>query len=195
MLRLGDKKVGKLYLGDKAVKKCYLGDSLVYSAFKPKQVGDIVDWAGYTWIVVNDNGDGTIVLAMQNIYELTAFGLNSTYAGSTLATRAKAFENSLSAFALAQAVETTVNGVTGKVFAASEDQLFLNYGGFSYFKDNASRIASYNGSNKMWWTSSDSKRHTNDVRYATAIYTSGNWTNGGVKQSYGFRPFVTVKQF
>lgn len=35
MLRLGDKKVGKLYLGDKAVKKCYLGDSLVYSSKPP----------------------------------------------------------------------------------------------------------------------------------------------------------------
>lgn len=152
----------------------------------PKAVGDRMDWAGYNWIVVNDNGDGTIVLAMSEIYELTQFGTNATYAGSTLAAKAKTFEESLPAEALVQAVETTVNSVTAKVFVASYEQAM---GDFSYFGNQSNRIFKYNGNPETWYTSSDS-----GDGYCYAITVQGTGYRPKPNPNYGFLPFITIKQ-
>ena len=173
-----------------ALSQAEKNSSLCFVRSEPAKVGEAINWAGYNWIVVNDNGDGTIVLAMQDIYELTTFGSNNIYASSTLAARAKAFEDSLSDEALEKAIETTVNGVTAKVFVASQEQVFNS--GFSYFISNASRIAEYGGDKNPWWTSTP---HTGDTSRVRTVAASGIDTRGAIASTYGFRPFITIYQF
>lgn len=193
MFSLGGQNISDIYVGENKISEAYLGNELVYRASKPlKQVGDIVEWAGYTWIVVNDNGDGTIVLASSEIYEITKFGSNNIYLGSILAERAKAFEDLLPDESLEQAVETTVEGVTGNVFVPTREQAG---GGFEYFISNDSRICQYNGANMAWWLSSLPINST-AATTGSAVKNNGELINANIiTREYGFRPFVTVKQF
>ena len=149
-------------------------------------LGDDVKWGGYTWIVVQRTGS-TVYLALDHIYEMCQFNSNGStaYSGSNLAARAKAFENALPASALANAVNTTVNGVTSKIFVASYEQV---NGGFTYFSGNADRICLYaNGAAQWWWTSSP------DGGGGVYRVNSGGSIDGlGPTGTYGFRPFVGI---
>ena len=192
MFGLGNKKIGSIHLGNTKIAKAYLGDKLVFDGTKSTMpdmnVGNIINWAGYEWIVVNDNEDGTVVLAMKDVYLLTAFNTNgyAAYSGSTIATRAKTLEDSLDSDLISQAVDVTVSGVTSKVFVPTYTQVFNR---FSYFQNDNSRIAYFNGVAKEWWLSSN----YNSV-YIDMVWTTGkrSWDQPGY--THGFRPFVTLKK-
>lgn len=149
-------------------------------------LGDGVKWGGYDWIVVQKTGS-TIYLALDHIHEMCQFGSNNTYRGSNLAARCTAFQNTIPASALANAINTTVNGVTAKIFVASYDQV---NGGFTYFSGNNNRIClDSNGAAQWWWTSSPGSGS-----YVYGVYTDGSIYLGSLPTSaLGFRPFVAVK--
>lgn len=154
----------------------------------PMTVGEIVQWAGYDWIVVNDNGDGTVVLAMNEIYEQTEFG-STSYANSILKTKVNAFENSLPSVALQQAVDTVVSGVASKVFVPIYQQVFG--GEFSYFNSNSRRRCMYNGQYRSWWLSADEPGYSG---YIVAVCDTGGYIRSRYVDTNGFRPFITVKE-
>lgn len=189
MIKLGNQKISSLYLGTNKIKKAYLGNDLVFSSYTPPQIniGDIIDFAGYKWIVVNDNGNGTVVLAMQYIYDSTVFGPNSTYAGSTLENITKSYENSFPPDALSQIVSTTVNGVTSKVFVPSQENV---NGGYDYFSDDNSRICQKDGRDQIWWTSSSTSDNKLYVVITTGQVLSGRAPNNPA----GARLFITIKK-
>lgn len=150
-------------------------------------VGNKITFIGKEWLVVNKTSNQAI-LARSVIESKTIFGSNSTYSGSDLANTAKTYENNFSGInkvLLATCCpETTVNGVTAKIFVPSYDQV---NGGFSHFKNNTNRICQYNGTNDNWWTSSP------DGDYAYYVYSDGGINDYGyVSYSLGFRPFVAL---
>lgn len=147
-------------------------------------LGSNVRWANHEWIVVHQEGS-TVYLALTTIYEKCQFGSNNTYAGSNLAARAMAFQNSLPADIVAKAVNTTVNGVTSKIFVASYEQM---NGGFSWFNSNERRICKYNGTADWYWTSSPGS--SSDVYF---VSSDGGINYRNPTNTIGFRPFVAIK--
>ena len=85
------------------------------------------------------------------------------------------------------AFNTTVNGVTAKVFVASYEQM---NGGFSYFSNNDRRKCKRGSEYYYYWTSSPAKG-TNNL---WAINTVGTFDNSDFyaspRASIGFRPFI-----
>lgn len=155
----------------------------------PTTLGIKCTWAGHDWIVCHVESD-RIYLACAEIYEFCAFDSDqnhTSYAGSNLAARAKAFENSLPASAKANAINTTVNGVTAKIFVASKEQLD---GGFSWFNSNDRRDL-FDGSANFYWTSST---HTNTTRVWYVYRSSGKFDYTNPTQTGGLRPFVALKR-
>ena len=147
--------------------------------------GSLVKWGGYYWIVVHKHS-GVLYLALDHIYEMCRFGSNNTYMGSNLAARCTAFANTIPAATLNKAQNTTVNGVTAKIFVCSYEQA---NGGFDYFAVQGQRICKdANGAAQVWWTSSPS---SSNVYY---VNTDGGIDDGnyGPTNTYGFRPFVAV---
>ena len=149
--------------------------------------GSLVKWGGYYWIVVHKHS-GILYLALDHIYEMCQFNSNGStaYSGSNLAARCTAFANTIPAATLNKAQNTTVNGVTAKIFVCSYEQA---NGGFDYFNSNGNRICKdSNGAAQVWWTSSPSGSNVCYVGTVGSIndyYVSPTGT-------YGFRPFVAV---
>lgn len=169
--------------------KSYLGvgSASTDTVTKMSDVGAIVKWANKWWVVVHRDSN-LIYLAYYCIYSNTQFGSNNVYAGSTLASVAKNFENTLGSTYLAQCQNVTVNGVTAKVFVPSKEQLEST---FIYMAMSAAnRIANYNGSAQYWWTSTP--RSGSGVYY---VNTDGSVLYGNYLPStaYGFRPFVALR--
>lgn len=173
-----------------ALSETEKSSGLFFVQLPTKKVGDVVEWGGYSWIVVNENDDNTVVLAANEIYEQNIqFGPNLNYTDSNLVVKAKAFEDSLPPEALRQAVETTHEGVTSKVFVADYDQVFE--GGFSYFDSDGKRVCTYNGSASPWWLSSDLPGFS---EYIVFVLVSGGWGRAKNNNGAGLRLFVTIKQ-
>lgn len=59
----------------------------------------------------------------------------------------------------------------------------------SYFSDNNSRIAYYNGSVSYWWTRSPYSR---DSYFVYRVYSDGGWYYDDASDSYGVRPTFIV---
>ena len=181
------KKVTLANLASYLVSEGYVaGGSATGGVEVVTDVGAVVKWAGYTWIVVHVQDDMTY-LALKNIYSTTIFGSNNTYKGSTLATVAANFQNSLPAAALAMCNNVTVEGVTAKVFVPTYAQC---NGGFEYYSSNADRIAKNSaGTATAWWTCTG-----HGSSYVYYMGTGGNLYSGGVpSDSYGFRPHVALQ--
>lgn len=162
-------------------------NGLYFVKSNPYAVGETVNWAGYEWIVVNDNGDETVVLAMSEIYELTEWGDASAYKDSTLLLRVQEFEESLPKDALSQAVTITFRQVTAKVFVPDYGLIRDTW---DYLKIQGNRVFKYNGTPTEWWTS---------VTYYTNLpyYIGSDGSLAGYQDESnqsGFLPFVTVKQ-
>ena len=170
-------------------KKVTLADLASYMVSKgyirkPAVVGDTISWADYTWIIVHVE-NGMTYLALKNIYSLTQFGQFNKYAGSTLASVAKTFENSLPAEALAMCQDVTVEGVTAKVFVPTHAQC---KGGFEYYSSNANRIAYYNNAAQYWWTVT-----TTSLKNLYLVASDGSfYPNGNCSGTRGFRPHVAL---
>lgn len=149
-------------------------------------VGSTITFKGKSWIVAHKNGNN-IYVSDSVIESMTTFGNNNTYSGSTLASVASTFQNSLSLTSNEQALipNTSVNGVSSKIFVASYEQM---NGGWSYFNSNTRRVCKYNGSAQVYWTSSPIS--DSDV---WCVSTDGSLNyGGGPSSSYGFRPSVCL---
>ena len=147
--------------------------------------GSLVKWGGYYWIVVHKRS-GILYLALDHIYEMCQFGSNNTYRGSNLAARCTAFANTIPTATLNKAQNTTVNGVTAKIFVCSYEQA---NGGFDYFNSNGNRICKdSNGAAQIWWTSSP---NGSGVFYVNTV-GSISYGNSDPTGTRGFRPFVAV---
>ena len=148
-------------------------------------VGSTISFKGKNWIVAHKSGNN-IYVSDSVIESLTAFGNNTVYAGSTLASVASTFQNSLGLTSVEQNLipNTTVNGVTAKVFVASYEQM---NGGWSYFNSNQRRICNYNGNAQWYWTSSPYS--SSSVWY---VSTDGSLYNDGPDGTGGFRPSVCL---
>ena len=143
-------------------------------------VGKPVRWANDIWICVHQSGS-TYYLAATSIYCITQFGSNANYAGSTLAAMCTHVQNITPQDSLDLAINTSVNGVTAKIFVASYEQLD---GEFSYFSDNIQRQCDYT----HYWTSS--ARDSNVGRYVT---NGGDFNTNSSAGEFGFRPFVALQ--
>lgn len=148
-------------------------------------VGSTITFKGKSWIVAHKSGNN-IYCSDTVIESKTQFGNNSTYAGSTLASVASTFKNSLSFNSVEEALvpNTNVNGVNAKIFVASYDQM---NGGWSYFNSNDRRICNYNGSPDYYWTSSPDSGGVWLVNSSGYLYADVSPSNSG-----GFRPSVCL---
>ena len=151
-------------------------------------VGNTITFIGKEWLVVNKTANQAI-LARNVIESETTLGASSKYSESTIASAAKSYENSFigvnKTLINCMCPETTVNGVTARIFVPSVSQV---NGGFAHFNSNENRICQYNGRDHSWWTSSE---YTADTLYYIdengALYYG---YQGGANYSHGFRPFV-----
>ena len=152
-------------------------------------VGSVVVFDGKLWRVVHKSGTVAYLASLYWIRDTQFDSDGSTaYAGSDLASVAMSFQNSMSASALAQCNNTTVNGVSAKVFVCSYEQA---NGGFSYFNSDLRRILYNTAGDKMtWWTSSPDS--SSGVYY---IYSGGNLVSSSPTATgpKGFRPFVALR--
>lgn len=148
-------------------------------------VGSTITFKGKSWIVAHKNGNN-IYVSDSAIESMTTFGNNTTYSGSTLASVASTFQNSLSLTSNEQALipNTSVNGVSSKIFVASYEQM---NGGWSYFNSDTRRVCKYNGSAQVYWTSSPT-----GGGYVWCVRAGGYLDYSSPGHSYGFRPSVCL---
>lgn len=148
-------------------------------------VGSTITFKGQQWIVAHVSG-GKMYCSLTTISSNTKFGNNNIYAGSTLASVAKSFERSLDMNTLEQLLvpNTTVNGVTAKVFVASYEQM---NGGWSYFNSDARRICKYGEYAEMYWTSS-----LFNTGLLWTVDSGGNLGGYSLRDTYGFRPSICL---
>lgn len=148
-------------------------------------VGSTITFKGKSWIVAHKNGNN-IYVSDSVIESMTTFGNNTTYSGSTLASVASTFQNSLSLTSNEQALipNTSVNGVSSKIFVASYEQM---NGGWSYFNSDTRRVCKYKGSAQVYWTSSPYSGST-----VWCVSTDGSLSSSFPGNSFGFRPSVCL---
>ena len=152
-------------------------------------LGSTVTMAGHSWTVCHISGN-KYYLARTTIYNLTKFGDNTTYNGSTLQGVASGFESSIFSSGVNKHIKDylmqneTHDGVTSKIFVTSYSQM---NGGFSWFNSNERRICQYNGSNQYYWTSSP-----NGSGGVWIVYTDAYLNYGNPSGSDGFRPFACI---
>ena len=153
-------------------------------------VGNLVTFDNKEWRVVHQEGT-RYYLGLNSLVGSETFGNNSIYAGSNLAVKAKSYEtDTMSATALEYCVDTTVEEVTGKVFAATYDQM---NGGFSYFTTNESRVCTLNGTATTYWTSS---KHPSNTSSVANVDSAGNISYQGPSSfANSFRPFICIKYY
>ena len=153
---------------------------------------------GFDYVIVHI--DTSIAYAIIEVCPMeTQFGSNSTYAGSTIANLCNTWYNTNVPAALRNAgvfVSVTTEGVSSPCFIPTYDQM---NGGFSYFTDNAHRIAaafvnagfvsgSYNGYN-YWTSTADS---SGNVWY---VNNTGDFSGDrGPGTSGGFRPCLAINR-
>ena len=149
-------------------------------------VGSTIKFKGKNWIVAHKSGNN-IYVSDSVIESDTMFGSDSEYRGSTLSSAASTFQNNLNLTVAEQNLipNTTVNGVTAKVFVASREQM---NSGWSYFNSSARRICKYNGSAQIYWTSSPGE--DGDVYIVAA--NGGLDPGGNSRATYGFRPSICL---
>lgn len=146
-------------------------------------VGTIVKWANENWIICHTVDDLIYLAGLFFVSTSQVFDSNDSteYAGSDLAQACVTYQNTIPSDSLALAVNTTVNGVTNKIFVASYEQM---NGGFMLFYSNSQRelmdgsycTSSPASSDKVWRVMSDGSFGSH---YPTYVH--------------GFRPFVALR--
>lgn len=148
-------------------------------------VGTIVKWANKNWIICHTE-NGLIYLAglfFVSTSQKFDSGGSTAYAGSDLAQACVTYQNTIPSDSLALAVNTTVNGVTNKIFVASYEQM---NGGFMIFYSNSQRELM----NRNYWTSSSSSSTSVwNVRHDGSLSVGSSNTVAAI----GFRPFVALR--
>ena len=152
-------------------------------------VGTIVKWANKNWIICHTE-NGLIYLAglffvstsqpFDSEFDFDSGG-SAAYAGSDLAQACVTYQNTIPSDSLALAVNTTVNGVTNKIFVASYEQM---NGGFMLFYSDSQRELM----DTVYWTSSS--RSSNVI---WGVFAGGVLSNLGPTDTRGFRPFVALR--
>ena len=148
-------------------------------------VGTIVQWANKNWIICHTE-NGLIYLAglfLVSTSQKFDSGGSTAYAGSDLAQVCVTYQNTIPSDSLALAVNTTVNGVTNKIFVASYEQ--MNGGFMLFYYDNQRELM-----NRVYWTSS-----AYDSNVVWHVTRNGNLYYGGntPTTASGFRPFVALQ--
>lgn len=149
-------------------------------------VGSTITFKGKQWIVAHVSG-GKMYCSLTTIPSTTKFSDSDTiYVGSLLANAAKTYENGLGMNVLEQQLvpNTTVNGVTAKVFVASYEQM---NGGWSYFNSNERRICNYDENPEAYWTSSP-----RDSSFVWFVNVNGRLNGDNSTDVYGFRPSICL---
>lgn len=152
-------------------------------------VGTIVKWANKNWIICHTE-NGLIYLAglffvstsqpFDSDFDFDSGG-SIAYAGSDLAQACVTYQNTIPSDSLALAVNTTVNGVTNKIFVASYEQM---NGGFMLFYSDSQRELM----DTVYWTSSS--RSSNVI---WGVFAGGVLSNLNPTDTRGFRPFVALR--
>lgn len=159
------------------------GSSIVEGRLFP---GEKVKFDGMYWVVAHcDYIKKVAYLSSEIILSMTQFGSNTTYKGSTLANLTAQFEASMSPAALNHAVNTTVNGVTSKLFIPSKEQYESE---FSYFKTQTNRVCKdAEGTAQWYWTSSPYSSSS-----VWCVNTDGILDRTSCSNTGGFRPCVAI---
>ena len=149
-------------------------------------LGSVVTMSGYEWIICHlDYSGAAVYLISKDVISTTQFGSNNTYAGSTLASVAKTFENGLDENVKSNLLTRNVLGVTQKVQAPTYEEM---NGGFSYFSNNNKRVAYLNGASQIYWICSPSS--SGNVYYVDTNGSLGS--SGSPSNTGGFRPCVAL---
>ena len=137
-------------------------------------------------MVVHKFNDNTYILGSvfawnEIVYNTT--GGSTNYANSLLREHCAQYQSSIASDSLALAINTTVNGVTDKVFIPSREQC---EGEFEWFSLGAKRVA-YAGNSISWWTSSS---YSSTRSYY--VDSNGGISHINIDGREGFRPFITI---
>lgn len=189
-LYVGNEKLSSLYVGGEKIIKAYLGSDLVYQAGPASRLGNTVQFGGYNWIVVHENSDNTSVLALENIYSLTPYSDQmADYPSSSLYEAVSNFSNTFDVN-LNQFVVPTMSANMFHMWAfVPQKDTLLSY---AYFGSRTSLICKYNNKNTAWWLATDMSE-VSDPNYAFNVSTLGTIVSGNIAYSYGFRPFITIR--
>ena len=146
-------------------------------------VGTVVKWANKNWIICHTE-NGLIYLAglfFVSISQQFGSSYSTVYASSYLAQACVTYQNTIPSDSLALAVDTTVNGVTNKIFVASYEQM---NGEFMLFYSDSQRKLM----DTVYWTSSS--RSSNVI---WGVFSDGVLSNLNPTDTRGFRPFVALR--
>lgn len=148
------------------------------------------------WCVDHLDGD-YVYLGGYNINETTQFGSNTTYSGSTIASKCTTYLNNTIPNVADYLESVTVEGVTAKVFIPTYYQFSgqTGYGDtsgpvFDYPSASAAnRKACYAAltSNYMWLSTAY------DSSYVWFVRSNGNFSDNNPSGTLGFRPEVKVR--
>lgn len=148
-------------------------------------VGAIVKWANENWIICHTVDDLIYLAGLFFVSTSQEFdsGGSTAYAGSDLAQACVTYQNTIPSDSLALAVNTTVNGVTNKIFVASYEQMNGRF--MLFYSDSQRRLL-----DTIYWTSSSNYSGT-EVWY---VNDSGHLnSDSGFTARRGFRPFVALR--
>nr|DAQ98915.1 MAG TPA: hypothetical protein [Caudoviricetes sp.] len=149
-------------------------------------VGSTINIGSYTYRICHADG-GSVYAITDTLPSECAFGNNTTYAGSNLASQCTSWYNNNVPASWKNAGffnDVTVNGVTAKCFVPSYDQF---NGGFSYFNSDERRVCKLNGSANWYWTSS--AYSSGDV---WGVGYDGDFYYSGPSNTRGFRPCLAI---
>ena len=153
------------------------------------------------WHVDHVDGD-YVYLGLYTLTETTRFGSNTTYAGSTIASKCTTFLNNTIPNVADYLEDVTVEGVTNKVFIPTYYQMSgqTGYGDtsgpvFTYVANASAATRKTIISNDwtqnppnyaVWLSTADNSSYVWYVRY------DGNFSGNTPSRTYGFRPEVKI---
>jgi len=152
-----------------------------WPALKDLTLGNNITWANQQWIVSH-------VTSTEAYLTLKSISGKSTW--YNLQSACTSFASKFTEAQKACLKSVTAGNTSGIVFVATKDQMYGEYGGFSYFNSNSRRnVGDY------YWTSTDSGTHV-DAAWVVTSY-------GGIDEnddrgysykshSHGFRPSVCI---
>lgn len=153
------------------------------------KLGATVTMGGHQWVVCHiDYNGGIFYLLDAVVEEKCKFGSTENYPGSTLASKAAAFERSLPSNVTDKLLTVNVSGVSAKVFVPTKAQYQGGFNLFSTADNDAGRIGYLNGVATDVWTSSPNGS-SGMVWY---VDRSGVFGAIGTTSTYGFRPAVCL---
>ena len=151
------------------------------------------------WCVDHLDGD-YVYLGGYNINETTAFGSNTTYSGSTIASKCTTYLNNTIPNVAQYLEDVTVEGVTNKVFIPT----YYQFSGQTRYSDTSGPVFAYPSASRanrmgcyaalsskaMWLSTASGSSYVCYVDGGGSVCDDGY---GTPSSSYGFRPEVKVR--